>query len=92
MAAKKKFQHPDNSFYGYQYGTVFNNGGQEFGFLQSTETPLLYFRGNARVAGMIRPIPARPLDMRSLRAVVDGLGGVQAGNIQLQPLVNEVGG
>jgi hypothetical protein len=84
---RKRVEHPDNSFYGYSYGRVFDNGALEYAFLPNTGLPVVQFVGAGFSVGGMRSLMPAPLNMSAKRTTVAGIP-TQAGQYILQPLIS----
>lgn len=82
-------QHPlADEFYQYIHGLRFDPGAAGEGFLQPTSLPVISFRGRARVAGQyFKPLQPPQVYFNQQNGIV-GLGGLQAGQIISQPLLD----
>jgi hypothetical protein len=84
----RRFQHPSAPTSGYQFveGRVFTNGGQNYAF-NSWPLPLQDVIGPATAAGALRILQLPQVYVQQAVPIV-GLGGLQAGQLITQPLVN----
>ena len=82
------FRKAPKSFYTQVVGQAFNAGGMEYGLVKQYQAdPLFYDTGTGYrfdVLGVFQP----PQVYAPLRAPLAGLGGIQAGQVILQPLTN----
>jgi len=84
--ARKQFRQPDgvpNYFPGPRYD---GEGVAAFVYEEEFSNPIYSFRGNARVAGSLR-IHQPPQVYWTQRVPIAGIGGLMAGQIFGQPLV-----
>jgi hypothetical protein len=80
-------KHAELPIYGWHQGRVFTNGGQQFGFEFHKTLPLYSVIGPATNAGFLASRqPPQVWNPQSVGTV--GLGGLQAGSLASQPLVN----
>ncbi len=81
--------HPTaHEFYQYHLGIRFDPGAMAEAFQPKHALPVISFRGRARVAGaFFRPL--QPPQVWFTRQIgIQGLGGIQAGQIISQPLID----
>ncbi len=80
--------HPANhQLYNYHLGPRFDPGAQAEVFNPLFQLPLVSFRGRGRVAGEFR-VEQRPQVWFKQQNGVVGVGGFQAGQVILQPLID----
>lgn len=87
--AKVLVNHPltRGSLYVYRLGDRFDPGAQAEAFLPLTTLPALVFRGIGRVAGALN-VFQHPQVRFNYQTGIQGVGGLQAGQYILQPLVD----
>jgi hypothetical protein len=85
---QKKVPHPTTSIYGYHQGRVFTNGGEQFTFEFHKALPLYSVIGPGTPAGVLSATQP-PQVWNPLSVPQVGLGGLQAGTLVSQPLVND---
>lgn len=86
--------HPQaHELYQYHLGVRFDPGAQAEAFLPKFGLPVISFRGAGRVAGEMR-VTQQPQVWFTPQRGVNGLGGVQAGRVMFQPLLDpsQIGG
>lgn len=85
----KKVPHPTTpDIYGYQKGYVFTNGANIFGFDFNMTKPLFSVIGPATNIQCPLMITQPPQVYVTQAVPIVGLGGLQAGQLVTQPLVN----
>lgn len=89
MRKQANIQHPQSpSLYNYALGTRFDPGAMAEAFLPEFGNPLYYIRGAGRIPrrqfNCLQPAQIRFLPL----AGIQGLGGVQAGFVISQPLLD----
>jgi hypothetical protein len=83
---KKKIVSPRDGIYSYHHGETLSNGTEEFAFEYPFNLPSLLFRGAGRLAGTLSIFPG-PQSRYHYRVTQIGLGGLPAGFIYQQPLI-----
>jgi hypothetical protein len=88
MRKQSNIQHPAaTELYNYADGVRFDPGSAAEAFLPEFANPIYLYRGAGRVAGSLSPL--QPAQVRFLPlAGLQGVGGVQAGSIISQPLLD----
>jgi hypothetical protein len=88
MRKASSIQHPNaTQLYNYADGIRFDPGSAAETFLPEFANPVFCYRGAGRLAGALRPL--QPAQVRFLPlAGLQGVGGVQAGFIISQPLLD----
>lgn len=83
------FNHPGApNLYSYHQGLVLTNGTRQLVFDQETTLPSISFRGSGRTA-KYQLNSEQPAQVRANLAVpIAGIGGLMAGQIQQQPLID----
>jgi hypothetical protein len=71
----------------YRLGRRFDPGAEAEVFEQTHEYPVIFFRGNARVAGQFGIFQPPQVTVPGVIGI-NGLGGVQAGQYVGQPLID----
>jgi hypothetical protein len=88
MGFSSWFRQAPKTFYRQVVGQPFTNGGQEYGLVKQYHAdPFFYDTGTGYRFGLLRVYQA-PQVYAPLRVPISGLGGVQAGQVILQPLTN----
>lgn len=82
-----QFASPNTPLYRVQLGEVFHPGAGLESFISPWESPVVLVRGRGRYAGTLRVTQPKPSYYTHQNAVA-GLGGLQAGQIILQPLLD----
>jgi hypothetical protein len=81
-------QHPLNDeLYQYRLGNRFDPGAEAEVFEPLFELPVIVFRGAGRVAGSLM-VTQHPQVWFNPQSGIVGLGGVQAGQLISQPLID----
>lgn len=84
---RPQFKQPDG-IPNYRVGPLYDGiGSGNFVYEAEFQNPVQVFRGAGRVAGSLR-VTQQPQVYYNFRNVRAGLGGIQAGTMALQPLVN----
>lgn len=84
----KRILHPvAHELYQYHLGIRFDPGAMAEAFEPLFGLPLVSFRGSGRVAGALRPLQP-PQVWFTQQQGIQGLGGLVAGQVILQPLIN----
>lgn len=76
-----------HELYQYHLGIRFDPGAMAEAFVPMFQLPVLSFRGRARVAGAMQPLQP-PQVWFTPQVGISGLGGIQAGQIVGQPLLD----
>lgn len=84
---KRILQPFNDNLYSYHMGIRFDPGAAAEAFNPRFELPIISFRGRARVAGALR-IHQQPQLWFAQQRGVNGLGGLSAGQIISQPLLD----
>jgi hypothetical protein len=83
-----RIAHPlAHQFYNYHLGIRFDPGAMAEAFVPAFQLPVLSFRGRARLAGSLRVLQHPQVWFKQQRGV-SGLGGIQAGQVLGQPLLD----
>jgi hypothetical protein len=80
-------KHSQVPIYGWHQGRIFSNGGEQYAFEFNKSLPVVSVIGPATVAGCLM-VTQLPQVFNPQSIPVAGLGGVQAGSLASQPLVN----
>lgn len=76
-----------HQYYDYRLGYRFDPGAMAEVYEPPFNNPVFLFRGAGRLAGSLKPLQA-PQVYVSRNAGIGGIGGVQAGQIYSQPLID----
>ena len=74
--------------YRYRHGQIFTNGAEEYVLDQPQTLPIILYKGAGSAAGQLRVLQ-HPQVYANLAVATSSLGGLQSGQLILQPLISD---